>query len=147
MNLKYISLVVAFCILSLTACTQKKETADKPLISQSRLDDIVAEHPKFSGSVVVAQDGKIIAGVHIGQADQELAILNDAKTLHSIASVGKMFTSVAIGQLVEAGLLVLGLIARDRGVDDDLASGGLVALWDARLEPRPLVLADGLALA
>jgi D-alanyl-D-alanine carboxypeptidase len=102
-NLKYISLTVALCVLSLTACTQKTGTADKPLISQSRLDDIVAEHPMFSGSVVIAQDGKIIADVHIGQADQELAILNDAKTLHSIASVGKMFTSVAIAQLVEAG--------------------------------------------
>jgi D-alanyl-D-alanine carboxypeptidase len=102
-NLKYISLAVAFCILSLTACTQKTGIADKPVISQSRLDDIVAEHPMFSGSVVVAQDGKIVAGVHAGQADQEFAISNDAQTQHSIASVGKMFTSVAIAQLVEAG--------------------------------------------
>ncbi len=59
----------------------------------------------FSGSVVVAQDGKVTASAHTGYENRETGKLNSAESLYSIASVGKMFTAVAIAQLVEAGKL------------------------------------------
>lgn len=102
MRLANLFLVIAICGLSSTACTQKVEPTDKPVISQSSLDDLVSEHPMFSGSVVVAQEGEITASVHTGHANRASGKLNDAETMHSIASIGKMFTAVAIAQLVEA---------------------------------------------
>jgi CubicO group peptidase (beta-lactamase class C family) len=59
----------------------------------------------FSGSVVVVQDGEITASAHAGYENREAGKLNSAESLYSVASVGKMFTAVAIAQLVEAGKL------------------------------------------
>lgn len=97
-------IMTAFAVL-MTACTQEIETPDHSIISQSRLDDLLIQHPMFSGSIIVVQDGKITAAVHIGFGNRESGMMNDPETLHSVASVGKMFTAVAIAQLVEAKLL------------------------------------------
>ncbi len=93
------------CTSISTACTQQVEPSEKLIISQSSLDALIVEHPMFSGSVIVAHDGEIVASVHTGYANHESGRLNNAQTLHSVASVGKMFTAVAITQLVEAGKL------------------------------------------
>ena len=98
-----IVLTLIVCILSSAGCVQQEEAAERLIISQSILDAIVAEHPMFSGSVIVAQDGEIAASVHTGYANRESGSLNNAQTLLSVGSVGKMFTAVAIAQLVEAG--------------------------------------------
>jgi len=74
-------------------------------VSQAELDALVNDYPMFSGSAIVAQDGEITASVHTGYSDKESSFANNAGTLHSIASVGKMFTSVAIAQFVEANEL------------------------------------------
>lgn len=44
---------------------------------------------------------------------KESGTVNDAETLHSIASVGKMFTAVSIAQLVEAKILAYDTPVRD----------------------------------
>lgn len=105
MQLCKLGLALAAFALSTMTCTQQDEPAERLAISQSSLDALVVEHPMFSGSVILAQDGEIVASVHTGYADRESGKLNDAQTLHSVASVGKMFTSVAIAQLVEADKL------------------------------------------
>ena len=74
-------------------------------MSQSELDALVRGFPMFSGSAIVAQNGKITASVHTGYSDKDTGFANNSGTLHSIASVGKMFTSIAIAQLVEASEL------------------------------------------
>lgn len=62
---------------------------------------------KISGTLILAQQGKIVFGWNGGKADRvkKLAINQDTK--FRLASVGKMFTAVAILQLVEAGKLSL----------------------------------------
>jgi len=87
------------------ACSNQADDASKATVSQADLEALVAEYPMFSGSAIVAEDGEITASVHLGLADQLSGQMNTVDTLHSIASVGKMFTSVAIAQLVEAGEL------------------------------------------
>jgi len=96
-------LLVCIAVLS-TACTPVSESGGNPEINQSQLDQLLAHFPMFSGSIVIAQNGEITASAHTGFADKKSCTLNDAETLHSVASVGKMFTAVAIAQLVEAKL-------------------------------------------
>ena len=105
MKLYNIFLILAFSFLSMTASAQLVERTEPLTISQAKLDSLIAEHPMFSGSVVIALDGEIVASVHAGYANRESGKLNDAQTLHSVASVGKMFTAVGIAQLVEADKL------------------------------------------
>jgi D-alanyl-D-alanine carboxypeptidase len=60
---------------------------------------------QFSGVVLVAKNDKIILDKAYGLADQTFKVPNDTVTRFCIGSMNKMFTSVAIGQLVEAGKL------------------------------------------
>ena len=62
---------------------------------------------EFSGVVVLAQNGRSLVSAAFGQADPETGRLNTAETVFNIASVGKIFTATAIGQLIEGGKLNL----------------------------------------
>jgi CubicO group peptidase (beta-lactamase class C family) len=59
----------------------------------------------FSGVVLVAYKGKQIFKKAYGMADRERNILNQVNTKFCIGSMNKMFTAVAIAQLVEQGKL------------------------------------------
>jgi D-alanyl-D-alanine carboxypeptidase len=111
-SFKFPLILTAFAVLS-TACSQKIESPDNLIISQSRLDHLLVQYPMFSGSIIVVQDGEITASVHAGFANRESGMMNNGETLHSVASVGKMFTAVAIAQLVEAKLLAYDAPVRD----------------------------------
>jgi D-alanyl-D-alanine carboxypeptidase len=60
---------------------------------------------QFSGVVLIAKNDKAIFEKAYGLADQTFKVPNDMATRFCIGSMNKMFTSVAIGQLVEAGKL------------------------------------------
>ncbi|HEV2705095.1 MAG TPA: serine hydrolase domain-containing protein [Pyrinomonadaceae bacterium] len=59
----------------------------------------------FSGVVLLAKDGKIIFNKAYGEANKDFSIPNQLDTKFNLASLNKMFTSVAIAQLVEQGKL------------------------------------------
>jgi len=59
----------------------------------------------FSGAVLVAREGKPIFKKAYGMADRERNISNQVNTKFCIGSMNKMFTAVAIAQLVEQGKL------------------------------------------
>lgn len=59
----------------------------------------------FSGVVVVAKDGKPIYQRAVGLADRRWNVPNRVDTRFNIASIGKMFTAVAVAQLVQQGKL------------------------------------------
>ena len=61
----------------------------------------------FSGVVLVGQGSEVLFEKAYGMADREVGVSVDVDTKFRIASVGKMFTSVAILQLIEKGLLSL----------------------------------------
>ena len=75
-----------------------------------QIEALVARHAEldlFSGTVLVADHGKIVyAGAH-GEANKDHRIPNRLDTRYNIGSIGKTFTAVAIMQLVEAGKLRL----------------------------------------
>jgi CubicO group peptidase (beta-lactamase class C family) len=66
-----------------------------------------AELDMFSGTVIVANHGKIVYADAFGEANKDHRIPNRLDTRYNIGSIGKTFTAVAIMQLVEAGKLRL----------------------------------------
>jgi CubicO group peptidase (beta-lactamase class C family) len=64
-----------------------------------------ADSDRFSGVVLVAHGDSILAHEVYGFADVASRRKNTRQTTFGTTSVGKMFTSVAIAQLVERGLL------------------------------------------
>ena len=63
----------------------------------------LADKGEFSGAVLVAKDGKVLFSHAYGLADRKRGIPNTLRTRFRIGSMNKMFTAVAILQLVEAG--------------------------------------------
>lgn len=63
----------------------------------------LAQAGRFSGVVLVAQDGKIRLERAYGKRDAQLEQDNTVDTRFNLASAGKMFTTVAILQLVAQG--------------------------------------------
>ena len=67
--------------------------------------DRLAAADAFSGTLLVAKDGKPIFKTVHGLASKAYKVPNRLDTKFSIASVGKMFTAIAIAQLAEQGKL------------------------------------------
>jgi len=66
-----------------------------------------ARADEFAGAVLVARDGKVLLQGAWGRADRTAGTANTPATRFRIGSMNKMFTAVAILQLVEAHKLAL----------------------------------------
>jgi CubicO group peptidase (beta-lactamase class C family) len=79
-------------------------TSQGELIAAARkeLDHEVAAD-RFSGAVLVTKDGKSVFAEAYGLADRDHKTPNTLKTRFRIGSMNKMFTAVAVLQLVQAG--------------------------------------------
>lgn len=62
---------------------------------------------RFSGAVLIAKDGKPMLAEAYGLADRAAGIRNTVETQFRIGSAGKLFTTIAILQLAQAGKLDL----------------------------------------
>src|SRR3954453_559633 len=80
--------------------------ADALAALAARADEL-AKSDQFSGTVLVARHGKILLQKAWGRANRETGAPVTLDTRFRIGSMNKMFTSVAILQLVEAGKLSL----------------------------------------
>jgi CubicO group peptidase (beta-lactamase class C family) len=65
----------------------------------------LAEADVFSGAALLAKDGKVIYKKAFGMANKDFNAPNRVDTKFNLGSMNKMFTSVAIAQLVERGKL------------------------------------------
>ena len=72
----------------------------------TRVDEL-AKKDEFSGAVLVARHGKVLLQKAWGRANRETGAPATLDTRFRLGSMNKMFTSVAILQLVEAGKLAL----------------------------------------
>jgi CubicO group peptidase (beta-lactamase class C family) len=68
--------------------------------SVDRMIDRLVREDAFSGVVLVAKDGKPIYERAVGLANRGWNVPNRIDTRFNVASIGKMFTAVAIAQLV-----------------------------------------------
>lgn len=74
------------------------------------IDALVKRHAElkmFSGTVLVAKEGKTLYSAAYGEANKDFGIPNRLNTRYNIGSIGKTFTATAIMQLVQAGKLKL----------------------------------------
>ena len=72
-----------------------------------KLADKLAATGRFSGSILLAADGKTLVDAAWGEADREQKVANTPETAYDIGSIGKLFTQIAILQLADAGKLKL----------------------------------------
>lgn len=69
--------------------------------------DRLAARDEFSGTVLIARDGRPVFHEAYGLASREFAVPNRTDTKFNLGSINKLFTKVAISQLVENGKLSL----------------------------------------
>ena len=67
----------------------------------------LAEADEFSGVVLLAKDGKPFFHKAYGLANRDLGVPNRPDTKFNIGSINKIFTQVAIGQLLQEGKLAV----------------------------------------
>ncbi len=67
--------------------------------------NILDEDEEFSGGVLIAKNGTVLLKKAIGEASKAYEIPNKSDTKFNIASVGKVFTGLAITHLAEQGKL------------------------------------------
>jgi D-alanyl-D-alanine carboxypeptidase len=72
-----------------------------------KLGNQVAAAGRFSGSVLVALNGKPLIEKAWGLADRDRHVSNTSETSFDVGSLGKLVTQIAILQLLEAGKLSL----------------------------------------
>lgn len=88
-----------------------KPATSGAVTERGRLDEIgaylkrLSDADLFWGTVVIARDGKPVFAQAYGYANREKKIPNTPDTPFMLASTNKMFTGLAIGQLVEQGKL------------------------------------------
>ena len=71
---------------------------------QSSFDSLASEN-KLSGVLLVAKDGVTVASKAAGIANKATGAVIDLNTKFNLGSMNKMFTSVAVAQLAQAGKL------------------------------------------
>lgn len=110
----------------------------------------LAARSEFAGVVLVAKDGKAVLERGYGEADRERHTPMSPDLRFNIASIGKAFTKVAIGQLVQQGTLSLSdtigtklpgypnAQSRTATVDQLLHhTGGIADFFGARFDATP----------
>ncbi len=94
-------ILVLFSIAATTAMAQDRA---------ARIDDLMKkyhEYGQFNGSVLVAENGRVIYKKGLGWANMEWKVPNETDTKFRLASITKQFTAAAIMQLVEQGKIKL----------------------------------------
>jgi len=99
--------LILVVVLSTTTCVAQDIAA--------KVDEYISPYLKignFSGSILIAKEGRILLSKGYGMADLEHDVPNTPQTIFRLGSVTKQFTSMAIMQLQEKGRL---------NVDDPIA--------------------------
>ncbi|MEO5858680.1 MAG: serine hydrolase domain-containing protein [Pyrinomonadaceae bacterium] len=81
----------------------KKLTADQASKELEAFVKKLTDADVFSGSVLLAKDGKVLYKGAFGVANKDFNAPNKIDTKFNLGSMNKMFTGVAIAQLVEKG--------------------------------------------
>lgn len=102
--------LLAVAAIALLALPVAAATNGNTAPSRKNIETLVrryADLDLFSGTVLVADHGKVVYADAFGEANKDHRIPNRLNTSYNIGSIGKTFTGVAIMQLVEAGKLKL----------------------------------------
>ena len=157
------SLLLAACV-AFPATALAQPAVPTPVPTSARAGDVrariaasldsLAASGWLSGAVLVTRGRDTLLARAYGLADRERGVPNGVDTRFLIASAGKMFTAVAIAQLVDRGAVRLAdtvgrflpehpnATVRSRVTVAQLLShtGGLGSYWNARYEARRTAL-------
>nr|MBK9652478.1 beta-lactamase family protein [Bacteroidota bacterium] len=95
----------AALLSGISSSAQSNQIGEKEIADINKMVEDLSGKDKFSGTVLIAKDGKIVFQNAQGFADKQLKSKNNIDTKFNLASMNKMFTSIAISQLVEKNLL------------------------------------------
>lgn len=101
-KIKTLSLIILLQVLSLHPFLAQHKTAQI-----DKLMTMYHENGNFNGSLLVAENGKVIYQNGFGMANMEWNIGNQWDTKHRLGSISKQFTAMLIMQLVEDDQLQL----------------------------------------
>lgn len=109
MPLKYPSIIISLLVLVFSTGPAAAAIAGTRLEESAAIDAIKVELERqadiqqFSGAVIIARAGKPLFHAAYGHADRDKNVRNSTDTRFRFGSMGKMFTAVAVLQLVQAG--------------------------------------------
>ena len=83
----------------------EKLTEEEVILRIDKSINKLVEDEEFSGTVLIAKNGTVLLKKAIGEASKAYEIPNKPDTKFNMASVGKVFTGLAITQLAEKGKL------------------------------------------
>jgi CubicO group peptidase (beta-lactamase class C family) len=95
---------ICFLIFSILSINKIEAQAVDYLKVSNYLNDL-SQNDKFSGVVLIAEDGKVKFEKAFGNINNEKKIPNQTNTIFELASVSKQFTAMTIMMLQEKGLL------------------------------------------
>lgn len=112
-----VRMVTAMAAALMSVAASAAQPAERPLPAElfeghstaavdARLDaafERLARENLFSGAILIAKEDKVLFAHAYGLASREYGVPNTIGTKFNLASAGKMFTSVAIGKLVDEG--------------------------------------------
>jgi CubicO group peptidase (beta-lactamase class C family) len=110
MNRAVRSLRSTFLIATLIVPTLASSQQEMPVKTVLRINEVMQAHAAagdFSGSVLVARDGRILYQHAFGYANLEWKIPNDLHTKFEIGSMTKQFTALLVLQFVNEGKIKL----------------------------------------
>ncbi len=86
----------------------KLKMMDKDTGLINRIDSFVKERvafDQFSGVILIDRENEVIYKKAVGMANKRMGVKNNLLTKFNLGSANKMFTGIAVAQLVEKGLL------------------------------------------
>jgi CubicO group peptidase (beta-lactamase class C family) len=98
---------VAFAEFASQAGADYRMTDARAIADLSKHLDELAAQDEFSGTVLIAKNGKLLFAHAYGYANHAFKVPNKLDTKFNLGSMGKMFTAVSILQLAQAGKLSL----------------------------------------
>jgi CubicO group peptidase (beta-lactamase class C family) len=106
-----LAVLIVLCAMSSPLLAQDKPEQQR--VSEGEIGRRIADFAErsesagFSGAILAARKGKVVAAVGVGSADLEGKIPNTPATLFEIASATKQFTAAAMLRLVQHGRVKL----------------------------------------
>jgi CubicO group peptidase (beta-lactamase class C family) len=89
-------------IPKIMSANQVEKLSDNKIVERTKVAlNKMDDDEEFSGTVLIAKNGTILLEEAVGEANKSYKVLNNVDTKFNMASVGKMFTGLAIIQLAE----------------------------------------------
>ncbi len=99
-------LLVSCCLAGASSIAATVPPSQTALAQQvAELMSKACQRDDFSGALLVARHDQLIFQNACGEASKRYHVANNLQTRFNLASLGKMFTAIAIAQLVERGLV------------------------------------------